>query len=180
MCGTIRYYRLHRMTKHVRCRCQKWPKWPVLRIFLSERGRSRFCKRLYSVSNYTRQQFSITILRLGDGACSPCWGQVDRRHHLGCRCTCRYTRFANVARGLPNRTAYDVLRLPMYKTWAQHQANYLAIVEELNPQTCTCQNRLLALNRELRVPAFYPQMLINDRCERSLGAIEHAGNQDWL
>lgn len=68
--------------------------------------------------------------------------------------------YANGAPGLPNRTAYDVLRLPMYKTWAQHQANYLATVEELNPQTCTCQNRLLALNRELRLPAFYPQMLI--------------------
>jgi len=55
--------------------------------------------------------------------------------------------YPNGAPGLPNRTAYDVLRLPMYKTLAQHQANYLAIVEELNPQTCTCQNRVLALNR---------------------------------
>jgi hypothetical protein len=44
---TVQYSTVHRMTKHVRCQCQKCRHGPCSDFFLSERGGSRFCKRLY-------------------------------------------------------------------------------------------------------------------------------------
>jgi hypothetical protein len=37
-----RYYRVHQITKEVRCHRQKWMRWSVLTIFLSERGEADF------------------------------------------------------------------------------------------------------------------------------------------
>ncbi|KAF4636256.1 hypothetical protein G7Y89_g1823 [Cudoniella acicularis] len=45
----------------------------------------------------------------------------------------------------PGHTAYDIMRLPMYKTWQEHIDNHDAIQEELHPNDCSCENRAQAL-----------------------------------
>lgn len=55
---------------------------------------------------------------------------------------------------LENGTAYDTLRLPLYKTWEEHATNYAAIRAELNPAAvrrraaCTCPGRAEVMARE--------------------------------
>ncbi|PVH73502.1 hypothetical protein DL98DRAFT_607288 [Cadophora sp. DSE1049] len=51
--------------------------------------------------------------------------------------------------GIPQFPAYDVLRLPMYKTWEQHEDNHDLLAAELAGIGCTCPNRANALAGEI-------------------------------
>jgi hypothetical protein len=57
---------------------------------------------------------------------------------------------ANSMPAPPAPTTYDILRLPLYKTYAEHTANHLAVQKEINStrRPCTCVGRTDAIARE--------------------------------
>ena len=60
--GIVSHFGAHGMTKELQRQRQKWMRWCVLTIFSHERGRSRFCKRLYTHDRYSVELKSISEL----------------------------------------------------------------------------------------------------------------------